>query len=159
MLVGVKKLRVSKNVPDYFRRRIVSSEVILGGGLFLQVIFPELHTTWIIVTICLMFFYALSCQMDSILDGLTGLLNRSAFNRVLEHNLAPLSAASKRKHRKKVLALMMLDVNDFKRVNDTRGHSYGDYCLQGIADILKKLRQGAVRYSVTAGTSLPRFCR
>lgn len=128
---GVMKLQVAKNVPDYFRRRIISGEIILGAGLFLQVIFPQFHTTWIIVTICLIFFYALSCQMDSILDGLTGLLNRAAFNKILDHNFAD------RHHPKTDMTLMMLDVNNFKHINDSRGHSYGDYCLSQIADMLK----------------------
>ena len=129
---GIKKLQVASNVPDYFRRRIISSEIILGAGLLLQVVFPQFHTTWIIVTICLILFYALSCQMDSILDGLTSLLNRAAFNNVIERIFG------NERSFKSDMTLMMLDINDFKRINDRRGHNYGDYCLQQIAEILKQ---------------------
>jgi diguanylate cyclase (GGDEF)-like protein len=59
-------------------------------------------------------------------DGLTGLLNRSAFQEVCRH-LA---------HSSEPLALMLVDVDDFKKVNDTYGHEVGDQALAKVGTLL-----------------------
>jgi diguanylate cyclase len=64
-------------------------------------------------------------------DPLTGLLNRRAFTEGIAVCLANHNPA--RTH----LALMMLDLDDFKRVNDTLGHSAGDRLLQVVAGLLR----------------------
>jgi len=64
-------------------------------------------------------------------DQLTGLFNRHAFNEVAEHELA----AARRYGRN--FALVMLDVDHFKKVNDTYGHAIGDTVLQYIAEQCK----------------------
>ncbi|MEZ4231601.1 MAG: GGDEF domain-containing protein [Polyangiaceae bacterium] len=59
-------------------------------------------------------------------DPLTGLFNRRTLYEVLERELS-------RVERGHPLALLMLDLDGFKRVNDTRGHVAGDELLQSIA--------------------------
>ena len=77
-------------------------------------------------------------------DGLTGLANRRRFDEALadEHARARRSGQS--------LALIMLDVDHFKKYNDHYGHQAGDACLQSVANVLKAQarRAGdlAVRY-------------
>lgn len=65
-------------------------------------------------------------------DPLTGLPNRSLFIDRLEHGLA--LARRQKWH----LALMFVDLDDFKAVNDTHGHDAGDRVLQIIAQRLKE---------------------
>ncbi len=60
-------------------------------------------------------------------DSLTGLPNRALFMERLEHALA----ASKRRH--KPVAVMFLDLDNFKDVNDTFGHAAGDDLLVALA--------------------------
>jgi diguanylate cyclase (GGDEF)-like protein len=60
-------------------------------------------------------------------DFLTRLPNRRSLDRRLEENIA----TAKRSHQ--FLALLMLDVDHFKRYNDKYGHSTGDMVLQKIA--------------------------
>ncbi|MBP3962359.1 GGDEF domain-containing protein [Paenibacillus lignilyticus] len=67
----------------------------------------------------------------SIQDSLTGLYNR----RFIETNFKKLAAKANRKRKK--MTVMMLDVNDFKEVNDRLGHSQGDQALALIAGALK----------------------
>lgn len=66
------------------------------------------------------------------LDGLTGLGNRSHFDK----RWAEKVAEAHRYHQP--LSLAMLDVDDFKRVNDTFGHPAGDEVLQGLAALLQE---------------------
>jgi two-component system cell cycle response regulator len=63
-------------------------------------------------------------------DALTGLLNRRAFLDILDRE----SARSER--HAYVLSLLLLDVDHFKRVNDTYGHAAGDAVLQGFARVV-----------------------
>ncbi|MGB9640495.1 MAG: diguanylate cyclase domain-containing protein, partial [Anaerolineales bacterium] len=69
-------------------------------------------------------------------DALTGLPNRTLFQDRLEH-------AIKRAGRDKTnLAVMLLDLDHFKRINDECGHLKGDEVLQGIAQrLLGSLRE------------------
>ena len=64
-------------------------------------------------------------------DPLTGLYNRAAFSEQLERSL---SFAGRNEVS---LALLFLDLDDFKRVNDTLGHAAGDRLLAEVADRLR----------------------
>jgi len=66
------------------------------------------------------------------LDGLTGLYNNTAFKRLLD-----LEVKRSRRHSIAV-ALILLDVDDFKRVNDGLGHLAGDTVLAEIGTILRQ---------------------
>ena len=61
-------------------------------------------------------------------DPLTGLANRYTFQDQLEKSLARASRFRRR------MALMMLDLDHFKEVNDTHGHDVGDALLVAVAD-------------------------
>jgi diguanylate cyclase (GGDEF)-like protein len=65
-------------------------------------------------------------------DSLTGLGNRRRF----EEDLAAAMARSRRGG--STGALLMLDLDDFKRVNDSRGHPAGDQLIKEIAGVLRK---------------------
>ena len=72
-------------------------------------------------------------------DQLTGLCNRVQFENLFNH------ALSSAKRRGKKLALMFIDLDHFKEVNDTHGHAIGDIMLRHIAKkIQKTLRQSDV---------------
>ena len=64
-------------------------------------------------------------------DSLTGLPNRSLFTRLLEQSIHQ----ARRYNRQ--LAVLFLDLDGFKRVNDTLGHESGDQLLQEVAARLK----------------------
>lgn len=68
----------------------------------------------------------------SIRDGLTGLYNRRRFDEVFEMEWRR-SLRSLRP-----LALLMIDVDCFKDLNDTYGHQRGDDCLREIARVLEE---------------------
>ncbi|MCV2351794.1 diguanylate cyclase domain-containing protein [Paucibacter sp. Y2R2-4] len=64
-------------------------------------------------------------------DPLTGLLNRTGFERYLDRALAEGNSAS--------LALLYVDLDHFKPVNDQHGHPVGDHVLQAFAKRLMNL--------------------
>lgn len=66
-------------------------------------------------------------------DPLTGLLNRRAFYRATHHLLAT-AEGSPTGH----LSVLMIDLDDFKGLNDTRGHRAGDTALVGVGRLLVK---------------------
>jgi len=70
-------------------------------------------------------------QKLSNIDPLTKLYNRKALEAELEELLRP------SKERKLDLVIVMIDVDDFKRVNDTYGHIAGDKVLLFLAKLLK----------------------
>ncbi|WP_228056997.1 EAL domain-containing protein [Tychonema sp. LEGE 07203] len=66
-------------------------------------------------------------RYQAVYDQLTGLPNRILFN---ERLLASLKQAEKTQ---KMLAVMFLDLDRFKKINDTLGHAAGDRLLEGFA--------------------------
>jgi len=76
----------------------------------------------------------------SVTDPLTTLSNRRYFDEVLEREL------QRSQRTQKPLALVMVDLDHFKQINDNYGHLAGDDCLRLVAATLKKL--------VTRGTDL-----
>ncbi len=73
----------------------------------------------------------------SLRDGLTGVHNRRYLDETLAH------AVAQARERKAPIALLMIDIDHFKRINDTHGHLAGDDCLRTVADVLRRhVREG-----------------
>ncbi|MDZ7817183.1 MAG: GGDEF domain-containing protein [Aliarcobacter sp.] len=69
-------------------------------------------------------------QLLSITDSMTKLYNRRYFENTAEHYFESV------KRNKTDLSLIMLDVDDFKQINDNYGHKIGDLVLIELANIL-----------------------
>ena len=70
-------------------------------------------------------------EFMSVLDGLTGLYNRRQLEISLEQEY------NRTKRHPSDFSLAILDIDFFKKVNDTYGHQYGDYVLKTVADLMK----------------------
>ena len=78
-------------------------------------------------------------QAIAVRDGLTGLFNHRYFQEILSKELA----RSARHNRD--LSLLFIDVDDFKKYNDTHGHQLGDTLLKQLSHIIKDaMREGDV---------------
>lgn len=77
-------------------------------------------------------------------DGLTGLFNHRHFQKLLQDHL------NRTKRYNEPLALILCDIDHFKRCNDTYGHPFGDIVLKGVSEKLREsIRTGgdvAARY-------------
>jgi len=71
-------------------------------------------------------------KMAAIIDGLTGLYNRKEIQSRIEQALVQVE--------KEKFSLIMLDIDNFKQVNDTYGHQEGDSVIIGLANILQNER-------------------
>ncbi len=71
----------------------------------------------------------------SLSDALTGVANRRYFDQFL----SKMFAISRRDE--KIISLLMIDVDYFKKYNDCYGHVAGDECLQGISKLLDNFAQ------------------
>ncbi|MFL6029153.1 MAG: diguanylate cyclase, partial [Gaiellaceae bacterium] len=80
-------------------------------------------------------------ERQAMTDSLTGLYNHRAFHERLRRALATAS----RSH--EAVSVLMLDIDDFKRVNDIYGHGAGDEILRGLARTLEdSIRSSDVVY-------------
>jgi diguanylate cyclase (GGDEF)-like protein len=70
-------------------------------------------------------------EHQAMTDSLTGLYNHRAFHERLRTALAHASRAHE------AVSVLMLDIDDFKRVNDIFGHGAGDEILRALAETLK----------------------
>ncbi len=95
-------------------------------------------------------------------DSLTGLYNHRHLFELADREI------QRARRYQLLLSVLMLDIDDFKRVNDTYGHAIGDQVLQGVAECCRKeLRRVDVigRYggdefaAVLPETGLPAACR
>jgi len=75
--------------------------------------------------------YTQTRQM-AIMDGLTKLYNRQYFDHLLNNAIAHA------KRKKTPMAVMMIDVNDLKHINDYYGHVMGDYIIEAAANVLRE---------------------
>jgi diguanylate cyclase (GGDEF)-like protein len=80
-------------------------------------------------------------RLDSLLDALTGLGNHRAFQEELDARIAQARDDGTN------LALLMIDVDDLKKINDQRGHAAGDDLLRSVAQMMRaNLRRGDSAY-------------
>ena len=100
----------------------------LGG--ILQAIFYGVSLNWILAAVSVLFVYIDAQNRQISADPLTGLNNRRELSKFLLKECREAQP-------EEVLALIMIDVDGFKLVNDTYGHFYGDTLLQRVAGMLK----------------------
>src|SRR5262249_55934021 len=71
------------------------------------------------------------CDLSS-RDALTGLANRRSFETGLAREIDRVARSGE------PALLLLLDIDHFKRVNDTHGHACGDLVIQAVADALRE---------------------
>ena len=77
-----------------------------------------------------------SARGEALTDPLTGILNRRGFETIAKQTFADQTKLDKG------LCLLMLDIDHFKKINDTYGHLFGDKVIRAIAETLKSKVRG-----------------
>ena len=114
----------------------VQSIVIFGilacmfSGVIMQIFDIDVRMTWPAASMAVILYFLFYSDMVLRTDALTKLLNRRSFEDALEHPTFPCIA-------------VIIDVDNFKNVNDTYGHAYGDKCLKSLAQMIRRSFGGA----------------
>lgn len=120
-------LEVGKKYNYPIMLKMVALSLFTIAGTSIQLVNPLAYSSWHCVTLSLLLYFLLISEFDSSFDTLTGLYNRAAFDK-----------ATKQIAETKALSVIILDINDFKSINDTYGHNYGDTVIKAVAAIIRK---------------------
>ena len=109
--------------------------MVVAGGLVQIILLPRTPIFCFCCTLLMFIFYIQSMEAQISKDPLTQLNNRGQLRRYM----AQLSSS----HREYASTyIVMIDINDFKHINDTYGHAEGDTALVLVADALKDVASG-----------------
>jgi diguanylate cyclase (GGDEF)-like protein len=114
-----------------FKRLILFPLLPCVGGL-IQMALPETLAIFVFTSIAILTNYIQEQNSQMVRDHLTGLYNRRQLENYLNNQLKSM------KPDKSCFFLIMVDVDDFKNINDTYGHVVGDDALAHTAKILVK---------------------
>jgi diguanylate cyclase (GGDEF)-like protein len=129
---GMRALRALLAPESVLNEMAADSALNIASALAYVVLVLALHATLATLVVGRLLD---ELRRLSLHDALTGLLNR----RAMEERLHAQLRSSRRSH--EPFAVMMLDLDYFKRINDRFGHAVGDLALQHVA----KLLLGALR--------------
>ena len=107
--------------------------------IFLQILNPQIEFIWIVTASSDMFIYIYYYELIQGIDGLTALLNRRSFNNY------------KSDLEDEKCTIIILDINDFKKINDLCGHVCGDKILIDVSRLMKEHYQKYGRVYRTGG--------
>ncbi|HWP80868.1 MAG TPA: GGDEF domain-containing protein, partial [Candidatus Acidoferrum sp.] len=122
----VESFKAMRLYQCHIKSTFVMLLVFTFTGTLVQIMLPDLHTSWLCITLSLILYYAYICELLETQDTLTELLNRSVYEQHV-NNLKQNASGS----------VLMFDLDNFKQVNDLYGHQWGDFCLQTIGKCIK----------------------
>lgn len=105
---------------------MVLTLLMLAIGVGIQFIYSNIRIDFLCIAIGNMLLYSRCCRIVLQLDAVTHLLNRRCYDTALG-NLGSRAA------------VLFFDINRFKHVNDTYGHTMGDVCLRRVGQLLRSV--------------------
>lgn len=129
-------IAIAKEKSNYRRRSLVPLFNFMIAPLVassIQVFFYGISTiqVGIVTSVIILFFDMQNRQIFT--DELTNLNNRHGLNKYINDVLSRGNLGSQS------VALLMMDLNAFKQINDRYGHGEGDFALKTVSDILKSV--------------------
>lgn len=144
-VVAVKRLRTYKKVEGVI---LIVSLAVVMIAVALETVFALRGILIDIIALCLISYYLYLHMEYFKLDSLTGIGNRVSFY----EDLSSIDDAS-------ITGVMSIDLNDLKKINDTKGHAEGDKLLKGMVDIIRPiLRQFNCYFYRTGGDEFVILC-
>lgn len=145
-------VRVARTFQSVNVLSTVAILVCMASGVVIQVVHQRVYVTWLSVAMGMVLYFQFYSDMILRTDSLTRLLNRHAYSEFLVAPETPCIVA-------------LIDIDNFKYVNDTYGHSYGDKCLSTLASLIlaafgsygRCYRTGGDEFTVVVTRHLDRF--
>ena len=98
-------------------------------GMLVQLIDSKLHFSWTSIVLAILIVYVFLESTSTEYDFLTKLFNRQSYENYVRHLI----------EQKRPFGIMLIDLNDFKIINDTHGHQKGDNVLITFSKVLKRV--------------------
>lgn len=114
----------------------------------------------VFAVICILSFNKLAKPVDGIVsdledkaatDGMTGLLNKTNFQEIVSNQLALVEAND-------IVAFAIMDIDNFKQINDNLGHDYGDKVIIKAANMLSEKLGADMKIGRIGGDEFGMFC-
>lgn len=125
LIISTVKKGDKYNYPIKAKTTVLSLFVIAGTSI--QLFYPAVISSWHSITFSLFLYYFLLSDFDGSFDVLTRLYNRTVYEK----------AANKLDGRIPY-SIIVIDINNFKEINDTYGHDFGDAVLQKVTSVIRK---------------------
>ena len=103
--------------------------IVIVGGMAQMFLLPDGALFCFCCTIFMLIFYIQAMEKQISVDPLTGLNNRGQLSRYVSQGT----------HKDGTTYVLMIDINDFKRINDNLGHAEGDRAIVIVAEALKQI--------------------
>ena len=137
LFYALRKAKVEENPIEKRKHFFIGffPLLVIIGGLIQEVYLPHTPIYCFVVMIMLLIFYIQSLDARISIDPLTKLNNRGQL-------MLYISQKSNLRMEGRLTFVVMIDVNDFKLINDTYGHAEGDRALILIANSLRQAVRG-----------------
>lgn len=127
LLLFISMLCTGKKYRYPIQGKMAALYIFTVAGTSVQLVDSSVHLSWHCVTVSILLYFILLSEFDSSFDALTGLYNRAAFEKT-----------ARQKENQKAFSVIVLDIDDFKSVNDTFGHDYGDTVIKTVAGVIRE---------------------
>jgi diguanylate cyclase (GGDEF)-like protein len=124
---GSRALRALFEPDSVLAQMTTNSALNVGSALIYVVLVLALHATLVVLVVARL---VSELRRLSHYDGLTSLFNRRAMEEMLDAQIHRSRRGSD------TFAVMMLDLDHFKRINDQHGHAVGDLALKHVSSLL-----------------------
>ncbi|MFH1512743.1 MAG: GGDEF domain-containing protein [Bacillota bacterium] len=128
-LMAARRAGWSEDKRRYYALAFFVVPPAIGG--IIQTFVYGVSLIWVFVAISIMLMYIDSLNWQISADPLTGINNRRELTKYLLRETKDPAYGG-------ILALIMMDVDNFKQINDSFGHYYGDDILVAVSEILKQ---------------------
>ena len=124
-----RRYEKENGAKTFFSIHMFLMPILIGAGL--QFMFYGLSLAWLSAAVGLVGLYMMQQNEMSYVDALTDTYNRQYMNLIMTSWI----------RRGKRFSGAMLDMDDFKKINDVFGHTEGDNALKTVSDILKSAKK------------------